>query len=453
MQNIHFIAIGGSAMHNLAIALHLKGYTVSGSDDEIVEPSKSRLAKYGLLPQNIGWFPEKINKKTDAVILGMHARADNPELQKAKELGIKIYSYPEFLYEQTKNKKRIVIAGSHGKTTITSMILHVLNYNRIKHDYMVGAQLEGYDCMVGLNHDTDIAVLEGDEYLSSADDKRPKFHLYHPHIALVSGIAWDHINVFPTFETYLQQFAKFFDLIENKGTLIYYQHDDSINTLIKNIRDDIEVIPYSAPNYTINAGITSIVEGNYKIPLKIFGNHNLQNLAGAKLVCKKLGITDEQFYNAVATFTGASRRLEKVKENNTCAFYKDFAHAPSKLKATINAVKEQFPNRKLIACIELHTFSSLNENFLSEYKNTMHLADEAYVYFNPYTIAHKKLKPITVEQVKTAFNRQDIIVSTDSAQLVSTLLNKEWKYTNLLMMTSGNFDGINFDSLADKIIK
>jgi UDP-N-acetylmuramate: L-alanyl-gamma-D-glutamyl-meso-diaminopimelate ligase len=452
-QQIHFIAIGGSAMHNLAIALQKKGYTITGSDDEINEPSRSRLARYGLLPENTGWFPEKLNPRTAAVILGMHAREDNPELKKAKELGIKIYSYPEFLFEQTKHKKRVVIAGSHGKTTITSMILHVLNHHHINHDYMVGAQLEGYECMVGLHEHTDIAILEGDEYLSSPDDKRPKFHLYQPHIALVSGIAWDHINVFPTFEIYLQQFAVFFDLIEQNGTLIYYQNDKEINNLLKNIRPDIETLGYDTPPYIIENGITYLINNTEKIPLKIFGTHNLQNLAGAKLVCYKLGISHTQFYEAIKSFKGASRRLELVKQNLHSAFYKDFAHAPSKLKATIDAVKLQYPNRKLTACIELHTFSSLNENFLSQYKDTMNLADEAYVYFNPHTLMHKKLKPITKEQVKTAFNRHDVIVYNNTQELLLTLKNKDWHNNNLLMMSSGNFDGINFDSLADEIIK
>jgi UDP-N-acetylmuramate: L-alanyl-gamma-D-glutamyl-meso-diaminopimelate ligase len=457
-MNIHFIAIGGSAMHNLAIALHKKGFKVKGSDDEILEPSKSRLAKYDLLPEKIGWFPEKLNATIDAVILGMHARADNPELLRAQELGLKVFSYPEYIYEQTKDKKRIVIGGSHGKTTITSMILHVLNFHKIDCDYMVGAQLEGFETMVKLSQEAKIAVIEGDEYLSSPIDRRPKFHLYFPDIALISGIAWDHINVFPTFEIYVEQFKQFANLISNKGSLIYCKMDSEVNSIGENARKDIVKLPYGIPSYTIENGVTYLVvpsdnsKLDTKVALQVFGEHNLMNLEGARLACKQVGVEDEKFYEAIASFKGASKRLELVAQTKDSILYKDFAHSPSKLKATTSAVKEQFKERELIACMELHTFSSLNETFLQQYKGSMVAADQAIVYFNPKTIAHKKLSPISVEQVENAFGGTNIKVFVDSNQLVAYLKSIHWKNKNLLMMSSGNFDGIDFKQLGQDLL-
>ena len=451
-MKVHFISIGGSAMHNLAIALHLKGYEVIGSDDEIFDPAKSRLEKYGLLPKEIGWFPEKIDTSLDAVILGMHARIDNPELIKAKEIGIKVYSYPEYLYEQSKNKKRIVIGGSHGKTTITSMILHVLNYWKIDTDFMVGAQLAGFEVMVKLTDNAPYMVIEGDEYLTSPIDLRPKFHLYKPHIALISGIAWDHINVFPTFENYVEQFKIFTDLIEKEGTLVYCAEDGEVAAVSEKARKDISKIPYAVPEHTIENGITYLLASGRKIPLQIFGKHNLMNLEGARNVCCRLGITSDDFYEAIQSFAGASKRLELIKASETVSVFKDFAHSPSKLGATIHAVKEQFPERELAACIELHTFSSLTKEFLAEYKRTMNEADTAIVYFNPHTLAHKKLAPISEQEVKEAFAREDLCVFTDSRKIEAFLESMEWKNRNLLMMSSGNFDGIDFRQLADRLI-
>lgn len=452
-MKVHLIAIGGSAMHNMALALHEKGYEVTGSDDEINEPSKTRLKNAGLLPENIGWFPEKITKNIDAIILGMHAREDNPELIKAKELGLKIYSYPEYIYEATKDKTRVVVGGSHGKTTITAMILHVLNHHKTNTDFMVGAQLEGFNTMVKLTNESKIAVIEGDEYLASPIDRRPKFHLYKPNIAIISGIAWDHINVFPTFEIYVNQFEKFVDLIEPNGSLIYCNEDKELQNVATNsgLKHNITKIPYSTPKHRIENGITTLIDHKQEIPLQIFGNHNLMNLNGAHLVCNKLGISDSQFYEAIKTFKGASKRLELVSKTDNFNFYKDFAHSPSKLKATTQAVKQQFTNRRIIACMELHTFSSLNENFLSEYKGSMNDADEAIVYFNPHTIEHKKLKPITVEQVLSYFDRTDLKVFTNSTELVSYLKSKSLKNHVLLMMSSGNFDGIDFNKLSTEL--
>jgi UDP-N-acetylmuramate: L-alanyl-gamma-D-glutamyl-meso-diaminopimelate ligase len=451
-MNVHLIAIGGSAMHNMAIAMHKKGFNVTGSDDEIFEPSKSRLAKLGLLPTKEGWDVNNIHSGLDAVILGMHARIDNPELLKAQQLGLKIYSYPEYVYEQTKDKTRIVIGGSHGKTTITAMILHVLNYHKIDCDYLVGAQLQGFDTMVKLTKEAKIAVIEGDEYLSSPIDRRPKFHLYRPNIAIISGIAWDHINVFPTFENYVEQFKIFVNLIEPSGSLVYCALDNEVKKVGDAARSDIKKMPYGIPEYTIENGITYISYNTKRVPLLVFGEHNLMNLNAARLSCNQIGVTDEQFYEAIQTFGGAAKRLELIKKNNVTAVYKDFAHSPSKLKATTQAVKKQFPNRKLIACMELHTFSSLNENFLKEYDGAMELADEAFVYFNPHTIEHKKLKPITEDQVKAAFGGNNIKVYTDSKILLNDLLQKDFTAKNLLMMSSGNFDGIDFKELGEKVV-
>jgi UDP-N-acetylmuramate: L-alanyl-gamma-D-glutamyl-meso-diaminopimelate ligase len=451
-MNVHLIAIGGSAMHNMAIAMHKKGYKVTGSDDEIFEPSKTRLANLNLLPAKEGWDVNNIHKGLDAIILGMHARADNPELLKAQELGLKIYSYPEYIYEQTKDKVRVVVGGSHGKTTITAMILHVLNYHKIDCDYMVGAQLTGFDTMVKLSKEAKIAIIEGDEYLSSPIDRRPKFHLYKPDVAILSGIAWDHINVFPTFENYVEQFKIFIDLIEPNGSLIYCELDNEVKKVSVTARPDIKKLPYSIPENTIENGTSFLKVLDKKIPLMVFGDHNLMNINGARLVCNQIGVNDEEFYSAIMSFKGAAKRLELVNKNEVTAVYKDFAHSPSKLKATTQAVKKQFPDRKLIACMELHTFSSLNENFLKEYEGSMSLADEAIVYFNPHTIAHKKLKPITEEQVKKAFGGNNIKICTDSKELLNDLLNKDFKNKNLLMMSSGNFDGIDLQAVADKVL-
>jgi UDP-N-acetylmuramate: L-alanyl-gamma-D-glutamyl-meso-diaminopimelate ligase len=451
-MRVHLIAIGGSAMHNMAIALHQKGVHISGSDDEIFEPSRSRLKRIGLLPMEEGWFPEKISDELDAVIVGMHARKDNPELLRAIELGLKVFSYPEYVYEQTKNKIRVVIGGSHGKTTTTAMILHVLNACGIESDYLVGAQLEGFDCMVRFSASSKVAVIEGDEYLSSPTDLRPKFHLYHPNIALLTGIAWDHINVFPTFENYLEQFRIFLDKIVEGGVLIYCKLDEEVMALADLHSGSFRRIPYEIHPHIVSDGITSLITKGGKVPLRIFGDHNLQNLMGAFYVCEQLGISAPQFYEAISTFRGAARRLELVREKLNAVIYKDFAHSPSKLKATTNAFKKQFPERELIACMELHTFSSLNAQFLAEYRDSMSLADRAFVYFSPHTIEHKKLAPISKEQVRESFGTDNVIVFTSSADLVDELRKIEWVNRNLLLMTSGNFDGIDFVKLADELL-
>jgi UDP-N-acetylmuramate: L-alanyl-gamma-D-glutamyl-meso-diaminopimelate ligase len=452
-MRIHFIAIGGSAMHNMAIAMKLKGNNVTGSDDEINEPSRSRLNKHGLLPVHMGWYPEKITADIDEVILGMHAREDNPELVRARELGLRIFSYPEYLYEQSKGKTRIVIGGSHGKTSITAMILHVMKQSNVDTDYMVGAQLEGFETMVKVTAEAKYIVLEGDEYLASPIDRRPKFHLYHPNIALLSGIAWDHINVFPTFDIYVEQFRKFIDLIEQRsngenGVLVYCEEDAVLKSIAPEHGNNIDRKPYGVPAHVIRNGVTYLLRDGKEIPLLIFGEHNLMNLTGARYVCNAIGISDEQFDTAIQSFKGAARRLELVLKKDSFNCYKDFAHSPSKLKATTAAVKQQFPDRHVVACMELHTFSSLTAEFLKEYNGAMNTADEAYVYFNPHTIAHKKLPPITIEQVRAAFARPDLNVSTDSAALMNELKAKTWNNSVLLFMTSGNFDGVDFAEVA-----
>lgn len=449
-MNIHFIAIGGSAMHNLAIALSRKGEQVSGSDDEIFEPSRTRLEKQGILPTSIGWNEDNIHEKLDAVILGMHAREDNPELLKAKKIGLKIYSYPEYLYEQSKDKMRVVIGGSHGKTTITSMILHAVSKLKINVDYMVGAQLEGYDCMVKLTQEAKVMILEGDEYLSSPIDRRPKFHLYQPDIALLSGIAWDHINVFPSYENYIEQFDIFCQKISSDGCLIYNSEDEEVNKLGKKYASEIRTIAYKTPKYHTSQTGTNLVHGNSIFPLKIFGGHNLQNLMGAMQVCKQIGISEEDFLHAMTDFTGAGKRLQKVVETENFVMFKDFAHSPSKLKATTKAVKEQYEDRIVIACMELHTFSSLNKKFLPLYKNAMEKADFALVYFNPEVVKHKKLEELDATFVKESFG-SNVTISQKTSEVLDFIANHFTTNCVLLMMSSGNFDGINYEELGEKL--
>ena len=446
-MKVHFIAIGGSAMHNLAIALKLKGYEVSGSDDEIFSPAKERLEKYNILPDNVGWDEKKITKDLDAIILGMHAKEDNPELIKAKQLGLKIYSYPEFLYEMSKDKKRIVIGGSHGKTTTTAMILHAMQHCGIETDYMVGALLEGFEVMVKMTEEAEYMVLEGDEYLTSTLDKRPKFHLYKPNIAIITGIAWDHINVFPTFEIYKEQFQIFADKIEKNGTLIYCNEDENVRRIAENSRADIGKLPYVAFDYKIEKGNTYIIYKSKEYLIQVFGKHNLMNMYAAMLATEKVGISNEDFLASMQSFKGASKRLELVKKTDSVSVYKDFAHSPSKLKATIEAVKDWFPNRKLVACMELHTFSSLTSEFLQQYKGTMDKADVSMVYYNKHAIELKRLPDLNKQDVYEAFDKQGLKVYTDVKDMLTDLHKIEMKDVCILMMSSGNFDGIDLNNI------
>ncbi|WP_214071127.1 Mur ligase family protein [Mucilaginibacter sp. dw_454] len=451
-MRVHFIAIGGAAMHNLAIALHKNGFEVTGSDDVLFEPSVSRLAKYGILPKENGWYPEKITKDLDAIILGMHARIDNPELVKAQELGIKVYSYPEYVYEQSKDKLRVVIGGSHGKTTITSMILHALQEAGKDFDYLVGAQLEGFETMVKLTKDAPIMVIEGDEYLASPIDRRPKFHLYKANIGVISGIAWDHINVFPTFKSYIDQFKIFIETIQSGGTLIYSKTDAVLDEVVADDSSNVHKEPYSLPEFTIENGVTTILSDGNKYELQVFGEHNLLNMQAARLVCEKLGISKADFYQSITTFKGAARRLELVGKSDTATIFKDFAHSPSKLEATIHAVKAQFPDRKLIACIELHTFSSLNKDFLAEYAGTMDEADEAIVFIDKKTFEQKKMEPYRAKVVKEAFAKANLTFFNDPKLLLAQLESAKLSNASLLMMSSGNFGGIDLLELKNKIL-
>ena len=446
-MRLHFIAIGGSAMHNLALALHNKGYIITGSDDAIYEPSRTRLSNNGLLPEEFGWFPDKVTEHLDAVIVGMHAKANNPELLKAKDLQIPIYSYPEFIFEQSRHKTRVVIGGSHGKTTITSMILHVLKYHHKEVDFMVGAQLEGFETMVHLTEHNDFIVLEGDEYLSSPIDPRPKFHLYKPNIALLSGIAWDHINVFPTYQEYVEQFRIFIDSIVKGGILVYNEEDKELAKIVEETTNTIRKHPYKTPEYKIEEGITLLETPEGDMPIEVFGKHNLNNLAGAKWICQHMGIDEDDFYEAIASFRGASKRLEKIVETGTSLVFKDFAHSPSKVLATTVAVKEQYPEKRLIACLELHTYSSLNGKFLEQYKNALNQADVPVVFYSPEAVEMKQLQAISKDQIYAAFQREDLIIFTNPESFKNYLKEQDLDNSVLLLMSSGNYGGLNFEEI------
>jgi len=450
-MNIHFISIGGSAMHNLALALKNSGHRITGSDDEIFEPSRGRLKNAGLLPDEFGWFPDNIKNELDIVILGMHAKPDNPELLKAQELGLNIVSYPEFIYQQSQSKKRIVIGGSHGKTTITAMVMYVLSDMNVDFDYMVGSKIKGFDVMVRLS-DAPIIVLEGDEYLSSPIDRRPKFHWYKPHIAVLTGIAWDHINVFPTFENYLEQFSIFVDLIRPKGKLFYYDGDENLKNIVTRSENNIHKVPYGIlPNETEN-GITYVLQNERKYPLQVFGDHNLTNLNAARSICNEVGIEDDKFFKSIQNFDGASNRLELIAKSNGNYAFKDFAHAPSKVLATVEAVRKQFKDKKLIVCFELHTYSSLNSKFISQYKGCLEKADEAAVYFNPHALKMKRLPQLSENEVYKAFDSENVVVFSNSLKLQDWVINRSAGETVFLFMSSGNFDGINIEEFSKKLV-
>ncbi|GHB49018.1 UDP-N-acetylmuramate--L-alanine ligase [Mongoliitalea lutea] len=450
-QHYHFIAIGGAVMHNLALSMVQKGYVVTGSDDEIYEPSRTRLEKAGILPTAKGWFPEKIHPGLDGIILGMHARIDNPELQQARALGIPVYSFPEFIYQQSKDKTRIVISGSHGKTSITSMILHVLSFHQLAFDYLVGAQLEGFDLMVKLS-DAPIIIIEGDEYLTSPEDRRPKFFHYHHDILLMSGIAWDHFNVFPTFEGYKDQFRQVITMTPDTGVWIYCEEDAEVKTLAAEVSNPaFKTIPYGVHSHRIDAGKTYLSTATGEIPLHIFGAHNLQNLSGALQVCLQIGLTESQFYQAIASFKGAAKRQEVLASSDQSILYRDFAHAPSKLQATVQAVKNQFPERKLIAVQELHTYSSLNKDFVHNYAHTFDMADEAIIYLNPKAVSLKKLELMDLATLREGFQRADLKLFTDIQELKSFLESQNYHQTNLLLMSSGNYDDMDLQNITNKI--
>jgi UDP-N-acetylmuramate: L-alanyl-gamma-D-glutamyl-meso-diaminopimelate ligase len=450
-MKIHFISIGGSVMHQLAIALKRKGYQITGSDDEIFEPAKSNLAAEDLLPQEIGWQPDKITADLDAVILGMHAKADNPELQRAKKLGVSIYSFPEYIFQESKEKTRVVVGGSHGKTTTTSMIMHVLREAGKEFDYLVGAKLQGFDQSVNITN-APVIVCEGDEYPASALERRPKFHFLFPHTAIITGIAWDHINVFPTFENYLDQFRIFIDKIEPGGYLIYNDTDTVLKELVEShTRTDIHYQPYRVPDHSIANGVTRVAVDENVTELKVFGDHNLLNLNAAWLACKQIGISAKQFTDAISTFTGAAKRLELLAKNEATVFYRDFAHAPSKVKATIEAVKNQFPKKKFVAVLELHTYSSLNEDFMKQYKGAMEGADEACVFYSKHALELKRMPDLPKQAVKDGFAKDDLKVITDRAELENWLNHLDYKNAVVVFMSSGNYDGLNTETFAQTI--
>jgi len=449
---VHFIAVGGSVMHNLAIALKQKGHIVTGSDDEIFEPSRSRLARYGLLPDREGWDPNRITAGIDFIVLGMHARENNPELLKARELGLKIYSFPEYIYEQTKTKRRIVVAGSHGKTTTTAMIMHVFRQLGIKFDYMAGSLIDGYETMVGLSDDSEIAVLEGDEYLTSPVDPRPKFHLYHPDIAILNGIAWDHMNVFPSFDIYVEQFRIFIESITENGILIYFEGDSEMRKLVPAARKDIARIPYKVHAYISGERGFSLSVGSRVVPVRFFGEHNMQNLSAAKAACLSAGVKEDDFYTAIVSFEGTSKRLQKLHENEMGVVFLDFAHSPSKVRATVDAVAERFPGKKLVACLELHTYSSLNIDFLPLYRNCLEKASESFVYFNPHAVILKGLPSLSPEMVRKAFGTEGIRVFDNSSDLFTEVERAGTDNTVYLFMSSGDFDGTDMKSISVKLL-
>ena len=450
-MRVHFISIGGSVMHQLAIALKRKGYQVTGTDDEIFEPSRTNLDAEGLLPSQMGWQPDMITPDLDAIILGMHARQDNPELQKAIALGLKIYSFPEYIYHESQQKKRIVVGGSHGKTTTTSMIMHVLRTLNQKFDYLVGAKLAGFDQSVDIT-DAPVIVCEGDEYPASAIERKPKFHFLFPHVAILTGIAWDHINVFPTFEFYLEQFVIFINKIEAGGLLIYNESDPVLDKLVKeNHRADLRYQPYGVPTHTIDNGATTVTIEGHATGLKVFGNHNLMNLYAAYYACAEIGISAADFVRAIANFTGASKRLELLASNDQVNVYRDFAHAPSKVKATIEAVKQQYPNRELIAILELHTFSSLNEAFMSEYNGALAKADTAIVFYSKHALALKRMPDLPADKVREGFNQPGLLVMNHKEDLQNWLENRSFEQANLVLMSSGNYDGLDMLTFAKRI--
>jgi UDP-N-acetylmuramate: L-alanyl-gamma-D-glutamyl-meso-diaminopimelate ligase len=450
-MKVHFISIGGSVMHQLAIALKKKGYDVSGTDDEIFEPSRTNLEREGLLPEKMGWRPELVTPEIEAVILGMHAKADNPEIEKAKQLGLNIYSFPEYIYKESASKKRIVVGGSHGKTTTTSMIMHVLKYAEKKFDYLVGARLEGFEQSVNIT-DAPVIVCEGDEYPASVIEKRPKFHFLFPHVAIITGIAWDHINVFPTFENYLEQFKVFINKIETSGILIYNETDAVLKQLVEDTgRKDIRYQAYSIPTHEIKNGKTTVTIEGTAGELKVFGNHNLLNLNAAWYACKTLDIDAATFVRAMSNFTGASKRLEKIAENISTIVYRDFAHAPSKVKATIDAVKQQYPNRKLLTVLELHTFSSLNENFMNEYKGSLDKADKAVVFYSKHALELKRMPDLPKQTVQKGFDKAGLQVITDKNELQEWLSKQQYENSNLVLMSSGNYDALDMITFAQKI--
>ncbi|MBD2754926.1 UDP-N-acetylmuramate--L-alanine ligase [Spirosoma validum] len=457
-QAIHFISIGGSTMHNLALALQQQGYLITGSDDKIYEPSQSRLQKYGLLPPETGWFPSKIHSGLKAIVVGMHARKDNPELVKALELDLPIYSYPEFIYQQSQQKQRIVIAGSHGKTTITAMVLHTLKFHNRTFDYWIGDSIDGFDTTVkltsGLNGSAaPIIIIEGDEYASSPIDSRPKFLHYQPHIALISGIAWDHVNTYPTWEEYVDQFESLAEAMPKAGVLIFDESDDMLDVIGQKERTDITKIPYVAhPNKIVNGQTYLITKQDRQVAVQIFGDHNMKNIAGAIAVCDRIGITEDQFYEAIPTFKGVAQRLEKIAEKGERVFYHDSAHSPAKVEAATEAVKHQYPDKRLLAVLELHPFNTLNTSFLEQYKGTLDKADTAIIYFNTNDLeGARKGDSINLKDFITAFDKSNLQAFTSITKLQNYLSQQSDKAQAFLFMGSEIVQNLDLNTIAGSL--
>jgi len=450
-MRIHLIAIGGSIMHNLALALQRQGHAISGSDDEIYEPARGRLAAAELLPAQMGWDDERITADLDLIILGMHAREDNPELKRAQELGVSIQSFPEFIHAQSKEKRRVVVAGSHGKTTTTAMILHVLKELDYDFDFLVGAQLEGFDLMVKLS-DAPILIVEGDEYLSSAIDRIPKIWHYHPHITIITGIAWDHMNVFPTFADYRHAFSHYLETLEAAAHVFYSGEDEILGQVVTEHSGDLKAEVYFPFDSFIEAGKTFIRLAGITAPLRVFGRHNLSNLRAAYLVLKALGVQDEQFLLSIQGFSGAAKRQQLLGSREDLLIYQDFAHAPSKVRATVKALAEQYPDRHLVACLELHTYSSLNKAFLPLYSGALQHSDTAIVFVSDHTLEMKRRPPISNEELVEFFGRGDLVVCRNRGQIELVLEAHKWEQTNLLLMSSGTFDGLDLKRLVAEIL-
>ncbi len=440
-------------MHNLAISLSKQGIEVSGSDDSIFDPAATKLRDAGLFPEKLGWDPNKISSDLDLIVLGMHAKKENPELVKAQELGIKILSFPEFLRMYSSDKQRVVIGGSHGKTTITAMIMHVLKEAGKKFDYLVGADVDGFDISVRISNDAPSIIIEGDEYFSSALQQKPKLLMYDHHIGLISGVKWDHINVFPTIEAYVGAFEDFADATPKGGTLVFNEDDDIATVIGRKEREDVLQVEYGVHPHIIREGVTYLKTKNHgEVPLKIFGQHNLSNLNAAKNICALMAISEDTFYQAISSFVGAKKRLECISESNGNFVFKDYAHSPSKLKATTKAVKEQFPNKRLVACMELHTFSSLDKDFLNQYENSFVDADLPIIYLDPKVIQKKGDGSIDTDLVKNSFAREDLEVFFDPKELKSYLEKQDFSEANLLLMSSGDFGGIDLVELSNTLM-
>ncbi len=440
-KKVHLIAIGGSIMHNLALALDSQGFMLSGSDDQIFEPARTRLKNRGICPEKEGWFSEKINTDLSFVVLGMHAKPDNPELVKALELGVKVYSFPELVAEMYSNSTRIVVAGSHGKTTTTSMMMHVFKALGKQFDYLVGAQLEGFDVMVALDK-KEYSIIEGDEYLSSCLDPRPKFMHYSPQIAIITGIAWDHYNVFPTFDSYKNAFVQLIQSMKEGSLLLWYEGDSDLAELVGEYAQHLKTIAYKESEFVIQGNKCYLISEEACYSLEVFGRHNLQNMNSVIKVCEYLNFNSIDVCTSLSTFKGAAKRMQLLQNNGDLIIYQDFAHAPSKVKATINALRETYPYHHLHCFLELHTYSSLNKNFLPQYYSTVNECDEITIYFDPKALEIKRMEALDLQFIKDSFGRQNMNVIDNPAELKVQMDIARKGRGLLVFLGSGNWAGM-----------